>query len=394
MSQRLIDHSDDLKQLRSDDYDIEVKRGHLLVKSVPYVNSNREVKRGILVLPLGDLSGDVTRPPSDHTAYFIGEHPCNVDGSIMETIKNNSVRTELAKGITVDHRFSSKPNPEGNYRDFKHKTSAYVAVISGPARKIDPTATAQTCVISESTDEDCPFCYPDTGPTRSGIDAITAKVEGKKIAIVGVGGTGSYVLDLVAKTPVHEIHIWDGDVLANHNAFRSPGAPSLDDLKLRPTKAAYFRDSYLKMHRRVIAHEEFLDDEKVNELRGMDFVFLCLDRGADKQTILERLLEWGVPFIDVAIGVGTVDNKLRGKVKLTTVTPQKKDHWTKSILFTEGAVENDYSKNIQIAELNALNAALAVIKWKKLCGFYLDQETEHRCTYNIDGNCIANTEHT
>jgi antirestriction protein ArdC len=30
--------------------------------------------------------------------------------------------------------------------------------------------------------------------------------------------------------------------------------------------------------------------------------------------------------------------------------------------------------NIQIAELNALNAALAVIKWKKLCGFYAVQD--------------------
>ena len=40
-----------------------------------------------------------------------------------------------------------------------------------------------------------------------------------------------------------------------------------------------------------------------------------------------------------------------------------------------------YSHNIQIAELNALNAALAVIKWKKLAGFYVDLEGEHFTVY-------------
>ena len=51
---------------------------------------------------------------------------------------------------------------------------------------------------------------------------------------------------------------------------------------------------------------------------------------------------------------------------------------------------NDYSRNIQIAELNALNAALAVIKWKKTLGFYLDLEQEAQSVYQIDGNHLVN----
>jgi hypothetical protein len=42
-----------------------------------------------------------------------------------------------------------------------------------------------------------------------------------------------------------------------------------------------------------------------------------------------------------------------------------------------GSRDLDYDGNIQIAELNSLNAALAVIKWKKLCGFYNDRKAEH-----------------
>ena len=36
---------------------------------------------------------------------------------------------------------------------------------------------------------------------------VTMKLELRKIAILGLGGTGSYVLYFVAKTPVREIHL-------------------------------------------------------------------------------------------------------------------------------------------------------------------------------------------
>jgi tRNA A37 threonylcarbamoyladenosine dehydratase len=376
--------------LRDEGYDIEVRSGHLLVKSVPYVNSKGEVRRGTLVTPLGDVSGDVTHQPSEHTAYFIGDHPCRPDGSLIEQIKHSSETKLLVRGVVVNHMFSAKPKPGGRYRDYHHKMATYVGLVSGPARSIDSTATAQTCVVVEPPEDDSPFNYLDSASTRAGISAVTAKLEGKKIAIVGVGGTGSYVLDLVAKTPVSEIHLYDGDAFSNHNAFRSPGAPSLEELKERPLKATYFRDRYSKMHRKVFSHEAFLNEENINELRPMDFVFLCLDRGGDKRLIVERMEEWGLPFIDVGMGVDLAGDALRGILRVTTSTAQKRDHLRKRVSFSDGGVENDYSRNIQIADLNALNGALAVIKWKKLCGFYQDLEKEHCTAYTINGNSIAN----
>ena len=52
MSQQLISRSADLKRLREEGYDLEIRTGYLLVKDVPYVNSRKEVKRGILVSKL------------------------------------------------------------------------------------------------------------------------------------------------------------------------------------------------------------------------------------------------------------------------------------------------------------------------------------------------------
>ena len=57
-----------------------------------------------------------------------------------------------------------------------------------------------------------------------------------------------------------------------------------------------------------------------------------------------------------------------------------------------GGIEDDaYAENVQIADMNALNAVLAVIKWKKRMGVYADLEREWECVYTIDGNDLDNT---
>ena len=111
------------------------------------------------------------------------------------------------------------------------------------------------------------------------------------------------MLDLVAKTPVKEIHLYDGDTFYQHNAFRSPGAPSGEELGAKQPKATYFKNLYSKMHRGIVDHPVYLDAGNVEELRGMDFVFVCLDKGGPKKLIVEKLEEFNVPFTDVGMGI-------------------------------------------------------------------------------------------
>ncbi len=122
--------------------------------------------------------------------------------------------------------------PSGFYENYYDKVTQYVTILSGYAQKIEPGVTAKRFrPVAADGDEETVFKYIDTASTRAEIGAVTAKLATvKKIAIVGLGGTGSYVLDLVAKTPVREIHLFDGDDFLQHNAFRSPGAPSLEEL--------------------------------------------------------------------------------------------------------------------------------------------------------------------
>jgi len=102
------------------------------------------------------------------------------------------------------------------------------------------------------------------------------------------------VLDLTAKTPVRQIHLYDGDWFYQHNAFRSPGAPSLNELTVKHHKGTYFKDLYSKMHRGIVEHPVHLDAGNVEELRGMNFVFVCLDKGEPKKLIVEKLEEFNI----------------------------------------------------------------------------------------------------
>ena len=391
MSQQLISRSPDLKKLRDEGYDLEVRGSHLLIKDVPYLNSNKEIKRGILISEL-TLAGNVTTTPNNHVAYFLGEYPCNVDGSQIAKMRSASQHQKLAEGVEVDHVFSAKPNPEGNYRDYYHKVETYVSIVSGPAESQDPTVTAKTFPAVETTEADSVFHYLDTASSRARIDLVTDKLKIGKVGILGLGGTGAYILDLVAKTPIREIHLFDGDIFLNHNAFRSPGAPTIDDLNKRHRKVSYFKELYSKMHRHIFAHEDYIDLANIEQLHEMNFVFIALDKGEIKKTIIQKLQEWNTPFIDVGMGINLVEGALLGILRVTTSTAGMGDfaRIETRIPFSDANVNNEYISNIQIADLNALNAAIAVIKWKKLCGFYHDTEKECYSAYAISGNTIIN----
>lgn len=388
MSQKLVNLNEDLSRLRADGYDVAIgKSGHLLIRDVPYVNAGRQVKRGIIVSDL-DLAGEATIAPKSHVVFFVGECPCNVNGTPIGGVTQNT-NQPLGEGLTPNHQISRRPMINGSYRnysDYYEKLITLVAIVSGPAEAIGGV-TARTYPVVVPDEDESVFHYLDTAATKAGIVMANKKLEGKKIGIVGVGGTGSYVLDFVAKTPVAEIHIFDGDIFLNHNAFRCPGAPSIDELKMKSQKVTYLATLYGKMRKNVVAHDGLIDHANIDNLKGLNFVFLCIDNGESKLLIVESLESWGVSFIDVGMGIQLgEDNKIAGILTTTTSTPAKRDHLRSRVKLAGNEAANEYSRNVQIAELNALNAALAVIKWKKLCGYFHDTRNEHFCAYYLREN--------
>lgn len=382
---RLINHSPDLKRLWDEGYEIEVSEGFLIIHHVPYLNSLREINYGILICPL-TLAGDATQAPGDHTVYFSGEAPCDKNGRALEAIINSAQNNQLTPKICGNFYLSSKP--AGGYPDYYEKMTSYASIISAPAKSVDDSVTEKTSRVVESDDPESIFNYFDTNSSRAKINRISEKLTGIKVAVIGLGGTGGYILDLVAKTPVEEIHLFDGDTLKSHNAFRAPGAATVEKLRERVKKTDYFKEIYCNMHRKIFSHSYYVDPSNIEELSKMNFVFLSLDNGDAKKVIVSFLKEKDIPFVDSGMGLENVDDKLLGTVRVTTATKDKNDHLEKRIPFVQ-AVENEYSNNIQIADLNALNAAMAVIKWKKLFGFYDDSKNENHSTYTTEFNLLT-----
>lgn len=350
-----------------------------------------KIERGRLVMTL-DLAGDQTVQPSTHVAMFCGEHPCDKDGKKLPHLIHGENDQQLADGLVVNRTFSCKPKPSGVYENYYHKVITYVGMISRHAQQIDPNAKAQTFQVIENDGEDSPFNYLDNASARAGITAHSKKLEFAKVAILGLGGTGSYVLDFLAKTPVWEIHLFDRDWYLQHNAFRAPGAASLDELRARLRKVEYYTARYSPMHRGIVPHPYHIDESNVEELRDFDFVFLCMDGNPSKKAVIRKLEEFGIPFIDTGMGIENCEDGLRGVLRVTTSTPAQRDHvWQKKrIPISSNDADREYATNIQIAEMNAMNAAFAVAKWKKLFGFYADLEKELSSTYTIDGNAMTN----
>ena len=388
MSQRLISRNADLRRLRDEGYQVEVLDARLLVRHVPYVTEQRTVAYGTLVSEL-TLNGDDTARPSTHVVSFAGATPCDSTGRRLERIINPCAPETLSDGTEITASFSSKP--AAGYPDYHAKMSTYATILTAEAQALDPTANATPFTVIETDEDESVFRYLDTATSRAGIDAVTRRLECDAVAIVGLGGTGSYILDLLAKTPVRRIHLFDGDRFHTHNAFRAPGAASLEDLRLGESKVDYLARVYGRMHRGIVPHAHHLDAATADHLNGMDFVFLAVDRGEVRRLLVERLEKHDVAFIDAGMGVDKQGGMLGGLVRVTTSTPAQRDHVHQRdrIPFADTG-GGDYARNIQIADLNALAATLAVMKWKKLRGFYRDLEHEHHTVYQIDGNTLTN----
>ncbi|BCA59485.1 hypothetical protein HMP06_2254 [Sphingomonas sp. HMP6] len=239
-----------------------------------------------------------------------------------------------------------------------------------------------------------PFVYPDTDSTRAGIEAVSRRLAGGTIAIIGLGGTGSVVLDLISKTPADRILLIDGDRAEQHNAFRWPGAMAIEDIAAKLFKVEYFANIYGRMHTGIEPHAVHLATNTIGLLEEADFVFVCVDSIAARAFIIPALEQRDLPFIDCGLGLSLIDDRLMGLIRVTTSTPTMRTHVhvKDRIPLTGNADDELYRSNIQVADLNMLAGTLAVIQYKQLRGFYVDTEAEYHAIYSTDGNAIINAD--
>lgn len=383
MFQKLASHNDDLKRLIEIGYAVTIDSNCLVIRDIPYLDDQQKLQIGAMVAKLKFINNEKFEQ-EDHQIYFAGSVPYNRDGVPVPNLSGGAhaiALSEACSDVVVQRSFSNKPLPAKKYKDHFHKIETYVSFISGPAMQLYEKSP-YTFRVVEGSNDDSIFKFHDTLTSRAEISDLSKRFNKDVIAIIGLGGTGAYILDYMVKTPVREIRGYDHDDYHIHNAYRSPGL--LEESELGMPKADVYQKRYNNFRTGLTLETRFIDSSSKDALKGVTFVFVCVDNGIARSEILDLLMELNIPFIDVGLGLKRINDSLSGMMR-TTYFPTEQAEKVRSKRWVNESEdpENLYKTNIQISELNALNASFAVIRFKQIKGFYFEEAPYLNTLFNI-----------
>lgn len=379
---RLVSHNDDLKKLVDKGYAVALDSNHLVIRDIPYLDQDGALKTGAIVSKL-NIIDEYHVSQVDHQIFFCGSHPHELNGKKIANLGGGAMTIKLlSPDLLVERSFSNKPTATGAYTDHFEKIENYVALFSGPAIEKYPDVTPYTFKEHDSIN-DSVFKFSDTLTSRAEIGDLASKFKDDIIAIIGLGGTGSYILDFLVKTPVKEIRGFDYDSYHVHNAFRSPGTLNADDLGKR--KAEVYQSRYEGFRSGLKMEPEFIMSDSEEDLKDVTFAFVCVDKGASRAAIIELLIKMSIPFIDVGMGLQRDNGSIGGMIRTTYYPVAEAQKIADKKLAPMADYPDDvYRTNIQISELNALNASMAVLKYKQVRGFYSDKDSYYNMLFDIN----------
>lgn len=166
------------------------------------------------------------------------------------------------------------------------------------------------------------------------------------IHVVGVGGTGGYLTDMLVRLFALDfkgtIHLYDGDTVELKNLKRQ--SFRLDDLDKPKVEAMQtFWTNHLEGCPNIVTHTEYLTDTDTLEAEllleeGTPILISCVDNVATRKLLQKVFDDYDEPMIFIDSG----NNDKGGQVVWTTNRPvelsnpfgDKKDVWLKSFLET------------------------------------------------------------
>ena len=308
----------------------------------------------------------------------------NADGSGMRNRIDGDGKTwsnlSLRKGA------NGRYEPDQTARDLLHR---YAKQVVGAV-----AAAGHSEAVSVALPD--PFHIPNTFEERAAIAPVQDQIRGDRIAIVGLGGTGAFLLDQIVKTPVSEIHLLDSDVVEWATFKRAPAAPTAEEIEVVRDgpllKVDYYRSKYAALRDGIHAHPVRVDSEEmfaqfVDE-HSIGFVFICIDQftegdAARQDVVYQAVSGSGVPFIDSGVSITVEGCSIRGAVT-TSFYEAGSDGW-------KGAIPNarlhgdapGYS-NVQLPEVNAAAAAFAAMEWRRRTGQYVSEVPSFFQKYLLD----------
>ena len=288
--------------------------------------------------------------------------------------------------ISIKKGGQGSPEDDRSARDLIHRY----------AKQIVGAVSAAGYSDTHSLAKRGPFKIPNTFEARAALGPVQDRIRDQRIAIIGLGGTGAYVLDLIAKTPVPEIHLLDADQVEWHTFMRAPGAPTGDEIESQrrnaPTKVAYYRSKYAALREGIYPHAVRIDSPsmfgKFLSSHPVDFAFVCIDQKKDSDSprqdvVYEALSEAEIPFIDSGVSITLEDDTVRGAVT-TSFYADGSEAWREAI--PNARVEGNVPgyRYVQLPEVNALAASLAVMEWRRRTEQYVSESASFLHKFRLE----------
>ena len=241
---------------------------------------------------------------------------------------------------------------------------------------------------SSSSSEACPRPYTfallgDRLPEAVEWRGLVAQ---ERVAIVGLGGVGAWIADVVVKADPQKVHGWDYDCIEPKNILRMPGG--LDpNLWIGKPKADWFQDTYSLLHTGVHGHNVKVAPENVQEvIEKATFAFVAVDDGHDRAMVCDALADAGIPF--VVVGLSLVRREKRVKVSMRIVTAHVGvSSWRQAIPQVGQAGQDDYG-SLDVPHVYAMAASWAIQSWRKVRGQFWQEEREECLVYRASDQSL------
>jgi tRNA A37 threonylcarbamoyladenosine dehydratase len=166
-----------------------------------------------------------------------------------------------------------------------------------------PRAAAQCTGAAPAADIERRF----GGVTRLLGAPAHARLRAARIAVVGIGGVGSWAAEALARSGVECITLIDLDHVAESNANRQIQALGDEFGKAKVTAMAQ-RIEAINPQARVTCIEEFVTEDNVSELiRDLDLVLDCIDQVSAKAALIAHARATGVRVVTCGAAGGRTD---------------------------------------------------------------------------------------
>ena len=126
-------------------------------------------------------------------------------------------------------------------------------------------------------------------------------LQNKRALVVGCGGLGGHIIDMLARIGVGSLRVVDGDVFEPSNLNRQL-LSEVPLLGIKKAKAASNHIAQVNPQTRVEAVEEFLTEANVRDLiADCDVVLDALDNIPTRKLLAEACAKAGIPYVYGAI---------------------------------------------------------------------------------------------